>query len=339
MLGFGVTRMLEAALGGTILVGQPEFMAPEQITGFAMEVGPAADQYALGLVIYQALTSSRPFRGDSVGATLLQVVRSVPEPLRALRPDIPAHVEAAVMRALSRDRHARFPSLPAFVAALQGGDALPPGLLELTDPWLRPSPRADAAQQRALAVSGAAPSFQSVALGLTNANSGVPEIVEDSATVPNTMEEVMRLAVPPERIEVLESTAPVDAAQGARPGVARVRPLPGMAKQAVRALAMSDKAMSDKALATGQPPAEITAPDPVPKVLSDEIHLVEINSDPGSPIAVRTEAAKDATPRAPAAFSPPAAAVTGPPASSLHNVMWALIGILLGVLLGYFLHR
>ena len=193
-------------------------------------------------MLKQALTASRPFRGESVGATLLQVVRSVPEPLRALRPDIPAHIEAAVMRALSRDRLARYPSLPAFIEALQGDDPPPAGLPELTDVWLRPSARADAARQRALTISGAAPSFQSVALGLgSGGGGGVPEIVEDSATVPNTMEEVMRLAVPPERIEVLESTAPVVTDSEAKPGVPRVRPLPGVANQAARALAAAGR--------------------------------------------------------------------------------------------------
>jgi serine/threonine-protein kinase len=323
VMGFGVSRMLEAALGGTLLVGQPEYMAPEQITGFAMEVGPAADQYALGLIVYQALTASRPFRGDSVGATLLQVVRSVPEPLRALRPDIPAHIEGAVMRALSRDRLARYPSLPAFVEALQGPDALPVGLGERTNPWLKPSARADAARQRALTVGGAAPSFQSVALGLSNAGGeGVPEVVEDQATVPNTMEEVMRLAVPPERIEVLESTAPVTD-EGVRPAPApRNRPLPGVAQKAVRILTEADKAG----------PVDTTAPDPPserkPPVAAPEA-IIAIDS--GGPVALRA-AAKDPTPLvAPA----PDTNLRG---GSGRSIAWAVLGLLLGLVIGYFLH-
>lgn len=329
VLGFGVTRMIEAALGGTMLVGQPEYMAPEQITGFAMEVGPAADQYQLALIVYQALTASRPFRGESVGATLLQVVRSVPEPLRAMRPDIPAHVEAAVMRALSRDRLARFPSLPAFIEALQGDDPPPAGLPELTDVWLRPSARADAARQRALTLSGAAPSFQSVALGLGSGGGGVPEIVEDSATVPNTMEEVMRLAVPPERIEVLESTAPVATDSETRP-VARVRPLPGVANQAARALNQASSAAPDS--------LDITSPDSGPGRLK-ELPIpppLEI-PEPEGELAHKQET-KDPTDRVPAARPPAGVARRAAKPSLAQSAVWGLLGLIIGILLGYFLH-
>lgn len=331
VLGFGVTRMIEAALGGTMLVGQPEYMAPEQITGFVMDVGPAADQYQLALIVYQALTASRPFRGESVGATLLQVVRSVPEPLRALRPDIPAHIEAAVMRALSRDRLARYPSLPAFIEALQGDDPPPAGLPELTDVWLRPSARADAARQRALTISGAAPSFQSVALGLgSGGGGGVPEIVEDSATVPNTMEEVMRLAVPPERIEVLESTAPVVTDSEAKPGVPRVRPLPGVANQAVRALAQPSSAAPDS--------LDITAPDSGPGRLKELPSQPPLEiPEPEGELAQKQDT-KDPTDRVPAARPPAGVARRAAKPSMTQSVVWGLLGLVVGILLGYFLH-
>lgn len=335
VLGFGVSRMLEAALGGTMLVGEAEYMAPEQITGFAMEVGPAADQYALALIVYQALTASRPFRGDSVGATLLQVVRSVPEPLRALRPDIPAHVEVAVMRALSRDRLARYPSLAAFIEALQGEDAAPAGLAELTDAWLRPSARADAARQRALTVSGAAPSFQSVALGLSSGGGGgVPEIVEDSATVPNTMEEVMRLAVPPERIEVLESTAPVTTESGARPAGAmpRQHPLPGVANQAARALAQAIKAGPEVVDNTAR---DAVAPPAAPSPPAAEPPL-DISVDPNGEVALKSEL-KEPTDRVPAARKPVSLETPATQPGAGQRLLWAALGLLLGLLLGYLL--
>ena len=207
VLGFGVARLLESALTGMALVGNPEYMAPEQVTGFSLEVGPAADQHALALVLYQALTASRPFRGESVGASLLHVVRTVPEPLRALRPDIPPAVDAAVTRALAKDRLARFPDLPQFIDALQAGEPVPAELAALTDPWLQEGKSAEAAHKRAQEVSGVGPSFAALARGLDardgvpEAGAPVPELLEDGATVPNTMEDVMRLAVPPERVK------------------------------------------------------------------------------------------------------------------------------------------
>lgn len=206
VLGFGVSRMLEAAVEGTLLVGRAEYLAPEQITGFSIEVGPAADQYTLALILYQALTATQPFRGESVGAALLKVVRTAPEPLRALRPDIPVHVDTALLRALSKDQKVRFADLPSFIQALQGEEPLPAGLSDLTDAWLKGGASTEAARQRARAIEeGAAPSLQNVAAGLS-ALEPVPVVVEDQATVPNSMEEVMRLAVPPARLRVVEMT-------------------------------------------------------------------------------------------------------------------------------------
>lgn len=206
VLGFGVSRMLEAAVEGTLLVGRAEYLAPEQITGFSIEVGPAADQYTLALILYQALTVTQPFRGESVGAALLKVVRTAPEPLRALRPDVPVHVDAALLRALSKDQKLRYPDLPSFIQALQGEEPLPAGLAELTDAWLKGGASTEAARQRARAIEeDAAPSLQNVAAGLS-ALEPVPVVVEDQATVPNSMEDVMRLAVPPARLRVVEMT-------------------------------------------------------------------------------------------------------------------------------------
>jgi len=197
LYGFGAARLLEGALSGVALVGHPEYMAPEQITGLSIDVGPATDQYALALILYQALSASQPFRAESAGAALLKVVRSTPEPLRALRPDLPTHVDEAVSRGLARERQARFADLPAFIAALSAGEKLPAGLLSATDSWLGGSVQADEALHRALAAGRVTPSLGVVAQSLGEA-AGVPEVVEDSATVPNTMEAVMRLAVPPE---------------------------------------------------------------------------------------------------------------------------------------------
>lgn len=229
VLGFGVGRLLMSTVSGMALVGAPEYMAPEQILGNDLDVGPRADQYALAVVLYQALTTTRPFLGDSVGATLLAVARGESEPLRALRPDIPVHVEDAIHRALSRDPEARFPDLMTFLQALQEGVPLPVGVAELTEPWLSPPSTVEDAEAAEalldeLGATPAAPLSLGVSAALSLAKrardqgpellsmadkdgapsqrspgtGGVPQFTMEmaSATMPYSMESVMRLAVP-----------------------------------------------------------------------------------------------------------------------------------------------
>jgi serine/threonine-protein kinase len=206
LLDAGVTRLIDdAAAGG--FVGSPEYKAPEQLTGFSIDVGPASDQYALALLLYQALTSSRPLKADSPAATILQVVRGGVEPLRALRPDLPRGIDSAVMRALSKERTARYPSVAEFLLALQGTESIAPAVDELVGGWLRSADSVQAAIRQAQAQADSKPSFQVVALGM--GGGAVPEVVEDQATVPNTMDEVMRLAVPVEQIPLSVQSSPM----------------------------------------------------------------------------------------------------------------------------------
>lgn len=215
LYGFGVARLLEGALDGVALVGQTEYMAPEQFTGLSFDIGPATDQYALALIVYQVLSASQPFHADSAAAALLKVVRSSPEHLRALRPDLPSHVDAAVTRGLAKDRLARFPDLAAFITALSGDAQVPAGLQAVTGPWLGGSVSTDEALSRAAAAGSSRPSVGAIAQGMGDAG-GVPEVVEDQATTPNTMEDVMRLALPPEKsspanqVPPRENSAPIE---------------------------------------------------------------------------------------------------------------------------------
>ena len=107
---FGIAK----ALGGEGLtqsgqsIGTPVYMSPEQFSG--MEMGPATDQYSLGVTAYQLLTGKPPFSGD-----LYQLVAAhgtvAPVPLQELRPDCPSYLANAVMRMLSKKPKDRWPSL------------------------------------------------------------------------------------------------------------------------------------------------------------------------------------------------------------------------------------
>ncbi len=87
-------------------VGSPRYMAPEQAIG--EDLTPAADQYALASMIYEALAGVPPFKGDTAIELLIAKKTDEPTPLDELVPGLPAPVAAAVMRGLSRapgDRH------------------------------------------------------------------------------------------------------------------------------------------------------------------------------------------------------------------------------------------
>jgi len=120
---FGVARVYSASetegvTDAGIAVGTPEYMSPEQASG-EPNIGSASDVYSLACVVYEMLTGEPPVRGMGARATLAKQVTDVPRPVRALRPEAPAHIERALARALAKDPGERFPTVAEFVAALQ----------------------------------------------------------------------------------------------------------------------------------------------------------------------------------------------------------------------------
>jgi eukaryotic-like serine/threonine-protein kinase len=79
----------------------PAYLAPEQIRG--EELTRQADIYAFGVVLYEMLSGVLPFRGSTPDAVREMHLRDAPPPLRELRPEIPAVVEAKVLQALEKD--------------------------------------------------------------------------------------------------------------------------------------------------------------------------------------------------------------------------------------------
>jgi serine/threonine protein kinase len=89
------------------VVGSPAFMSPEQLLGEPLN--QQADIYSLGVVMYQLLTGKLPFNAPNAMALAAAVVNTPPAPPSQQRKDIPAEVEAIVMRALEKDRAKRYP--------------------------------------------------------------------------------------------------------------------------------------------------------------------------------------------------------------------------------------
>ena len=73
--------------------------------------GPASDQYALGVIAYECLTGQRPFDGDNLEGVLQAIAAGEPQRPSVLQPDVPAGLEAVVLRALRRDPARRFASV------------------------------------------------------------------------------------------------------------------------------------------------------------------------------------------------------------------------------------
>jgi eukaryotic-like serine/threonine-protein kinase len=115
---FGIAQAAQAAtLTRTgMVLGSANYVAPEQAKGG--HVGPAADLYSLGCVLFEAVTGETPYRGGNLVAIATQHVSAPVPDARAHRPDLPPEAAALITRALQKDPAGRFPSGAAMAAAL-----------------------------------------------------------------------------------------------------------------------------------------------------------------------------------------------------------------------------
>jgi formylglycine-generating enzyme required for sulfatase activity/tRNA A-37 threonylcarbamoyl transferase component Bud32 len=118
---FGIAKMLESGqetqLTGTgVGIGTPEYMAPEQWTG---KVLPQTDIYALGIVLFELITGSKPFTADTPAAILLKQANDpLPRP-KDFAPDLPDEVEKVLFKALAKQPEDRYPVMGEFAKALE----------------------------------------------------------------------------------------------------------------------------------------------------------------------------------------------------------------------------
>jgi CheY-like chemotaxis protein len=121
LLDFGVAKLMNARVNekltqtGSVL-GTPAYMAPEQARG--ANVDHRSDLYAVGCMMYEALTGKPPFTAENYNALLFEIQKAVPTPLEVLRPDIDPALAALVQRALAKNPTERFQTADAMESAL-----------------------------------------------------------------------------------------------------------------------------------------------------------------------------------------------------------------------------
>jgi len=117
VMDFGIARSIEAGTTTTgFHAGTPGYMAPEQVEGRAAD--PRSDIYSLGLIVYEMLTGSAVFEGDTPMSVALKQVREQPTPPRKLDPGLPKGIENLILRCLEKDSANRFQSVEELDIAL-----------------------------------------------------------------------------------------------------------------------------------------------------------------------------------------------------------------------------
>jgi eukaryotic-like serine/threonine-protein kinase len=129
VLDFGIAKSgndndLKESQGGQrrlthpgMTMGTPEYMAPEQASGKPAD--PRSDVYAVGGLLYEMLSGNPPYEGSNFMEILHKKANTMPAPLATVRNDVPAQLEALIMRAMAKDPAERPPSMEALERELQ----------------------------------------------------------------------------------------------------------------------------------------------------------------------------------------------------------------------------
>ncbi|HEX3479912.1 MAG TPA: serine/threonine-protein kinase [Kofleriaceae bacterium] len=115
ILDFGVSKVIGEHTVENAIIGTPSFMSPEQAN--RGDVDGRTDIFALGAILYYAITGTLAFDGATLAAIALQVTHHTPPPVSQRVPGLPAEVDAAVMTALAKDPQQRFATAGAFAGA------------------------------------------------------------------------------------------------------------------------------------------------------------------------------------------------------------------------------
>ncbi|MFO0945462.1 MAG: protein kinase [Planctomycetota bacterium] len=154
LMDFGLARVgdaLEKLTQDGAILGTPAYMSPEQADSAVGDVGPASDQYSLGVVLFELLCGERPFSGGTAAGVIFKTISEPAPLLRTKNPSIPRDLETICQKALSKRPEDRYPSCAAMAEDLkrwlEGEPILARrlGLAERLVRWVRTEPRLAAA--------------------------------------------------------------------------------------------------------------------------------------------------------------------------------------------------
>jgi serine/threonine-protein kinase len=274
-----------------MLIGTPNYMAPEQVTNAPLS--PATDIFSLGVVLYEFLTYRRTFAGDTLHAVLYKVVSEQPPPLRDVTAGLPAALQPILDRALAKDPAARYQTanemaqeLSAVRTALSAG-----GPVTIAS---RRTPLAAATAGMAVTAAGGRRQRRALQLGAALAAVAlVSAIGYGLATRGAAPDPAVAPAAP--AAPTAQSTTSAGPAQGSQPLVARpgARPTPQAAATAQPAPA----AVVEPGRNASAPPVA-SIPDAVPAASAPAV------ASP-APVAMTTPAPQVAAPTATAPAADP----------------------------------
>ena len=147
---FGIAKRLTANAALTLtgaIIGTPTYMAPEQAKGTSRHVGPPADVYSLGAILYEALAGRPPFLPDESDTALTyRVITEDPVSPAFYRPGVPRDLETICLKCLEKETRDRYESAAAFAEDLrrylddESIVARPPTTMVRTVKWIRRNP-------------------------------------------------------------------------------------------------------------------------------------------------------------------------------------------------------
>jgi serine/threonine-protein kinase len=182
VVDFGIAKAQEAEGGKRLtktgmILGTPEYMAPEQATGGA--ISGKTDQYALGVMAYEMACGRPPFGGEEgtseIGVIMSHVREEVPDPL-VWNPELGEGGKRALLKALAKSPDDRFPSCGAFVQSLQSSSDSLSGTV--SDPPIKKNRRLPLAVGAVLLVGALL-----VGMGVRNSSHPAPESEENKSPV------------------------------------------------------------------------------------------------------------------------------------------------------------
>ena len=128
VMDFGIARAGTSQMTETgSIIGTAQYLSPEQAKG--APVGPASDIYSVGIVLYEMLTGSVPFTGDTPLEIAMKHLSAIPEPPSEQRPEVPHELDSIVLRALAKrpeDRYQAAEAMDADLARAARGQAVAP---------------------------------------------------------------------------------------------------------------------------------------------------------------------------------------------------------------------